>query len=181
MRMIHNLWVTSIRLASRADEPAIQHVIRTVYEEYGWPWDPDDYHQDLYDIQKFYFDHGGYFWVAEYDDRIVGTTALEVFPSFPMGETTVLVDGVTRGASCDCSIERLYVLPEARGLKIGSALWRQVVQQARELGRQRLEIWSDKRLHEAHRLYEKYGAVRVGERLCHDPDQSPEWGMILDL
>jgi hypothetical protein len=44
-----------------------------------------------------------------------------------------------------------------------------------------MEIWSDKKLLDGHRLYEKVGAVLVGERLCHDPDQSPEWGLVLDL
>jgi len=172
---------TTIRLATRADEPSIQHVIRTVYDEYGWPWYPGDYHKDLYDIQAAYFDHGGKFWVAEVDGKVVGTTALEVFDRFPGTEGQTIVDGTIRGAGCDCSVERLYLLAECRGTGIGSALWKQTIAGARELGRTRMEIWSDKRLVEAHGMYEKYGAVRIGDRLCHDPEQSPEWGMVLDL
>ncbi|MBS1702615.1 MAG: GNAT family N-acetyltransferase [Armatimonadetes bacterium] len=171
----------TIRLATRADEPGIQHVIRTVYEEYGWPWDPEDYHKDLYDIQTYYFDHGGHFWVAELDGKVVGTAALEVFSAFPNGDATVMVDGFVRGAGCDCSIERLYVLAETRGKGVGSGLWRTVIDAAKARGCRRMEIWSDKRLEEAHRLYEKTGAQRIGDRLCHDPDQSPEWGMVLNL
>ncbi len=173
--------MTSIRLASRADEPAIQHVIRTVYEEYNWPWYPGDYHKDLYNIDEAYFSHGGKFWVAELDGKVVGTTALEVFDAFPGEEGMVMVNGALRGAGCDCSVERLYVLAEARGHRIGSGLWRQTIQGAKEAGCKRMEIWSDKRLIEAHGLYERYGAVRIGDRLCHDPEQSPEWGMVLDL
>ncbi len=171
----------TIRLASRADEPAIQHVIRTVYEEYGWPWYPGDYHKDLYDIDAAYYGHGGAFWVAEIDGQVVGTTGLERFEAFPEGDNLVMVNGALRGAGCDCSIERLYLLKEARGQGIGIALLQQTIDGAKERGCKRMEIWSDKRLGEAHRLYEKFGARMVGERLCHDPEQSPEWGMVLDL
>jgi hypothetical protein len=44
-----------------------------------------------------------------------------------------------------------------------------------------LEIWSDKLFKEAHQLYEKLGAQCIGDRICPDPDQSPEWGYLLPL
>jgi hypothetical protein len=44
-----------------------------------------------------------------------------------------------------------------------------------------MELWSDKRFEDAHRLYQKLGARVVGERICHDPDQSPEWGLAIDF
>jgi len=25
------------------------------------------------------------------------------------------------------------------------------------------------------------GAITIGERICHDPDQSPEWGLVIKL
>ena len=195
----------NIRLATREDESAIQHVIRTVYEEYNWPWDPKDYHRDLYDIDEAYFAKGGYFWVAELDGEVVGTTALEVFKMTPFyghkmegivwtdedGKThfpgmerkdpLVWVDHVIRCPECDCSLERLYLLPQGRGKGYGAAMFQHTVEHAKEIGCQRMEIWSDKKLTMAHKLYEKFGARRIGERLCHDPDQSPEWGMIIDL
>ena len=178
----HNVTMSfTIRLATRADEPAIQNVIRTVYDELGWAWHSESYHRDLYDIDAAYFSHGGYFWVAEVDGKVVGTTALEVFDRFPGEEGQTTVNGVIRGAGCDCSIERLYVLASARGLGVGGALWRQTADKARELGCKRIEIWTDKRLEDAHKMYDRYGAKRVGERLCHDPEQSPEWGMVYDL
>ena len=171
----------NIRLATRADEPMIQHVIRTVFVEYGWPWYPTDYHRDIYDIDAGYFDKGGSFWVGELDGNVVGTTGLEVFPAFP-GETGMVeVSGTRRGAGCDCSLERLYLLEEARGRGIGKQLFNFTVERARSSGRKQMEIWSDKKLTKAHVLYERAGATRIGERLCHDPEQSPEWGMVLTL
>ncbi len=174
----------NIRLATRADEPDIQHVIRTVYEEYGWPWCPEDYHRDLYDIDAGYFNKGGFFWVGELDGAVVGTTALEVFSKFPQASESdpiTIVDGAKRGAGCDCSIERLYLLKEARGKGIGKQMLNFTIEFAKSLGRNRMEIWSDKKLTDAHKLYERLGAIHIGDRLCHDPDQSPEWGMIVNL
>ncbi len=170
-----------IRLATRSDEPAIQHVIRTVYEEYGWPWFPDGYHLDLYNTDEGYFKKGGSFWVGVLDGEIIATTALEVFPAFPGDTGLVMVDGALRGAGCDCSLERLYMLKIGRGKGLGSQLFRNTADHARTLGCRRMEIWSDKKLLDGHKLYERVGAVHVGERLCHDPDQSPEWGLIFEL
>lgn len=44
-----------------------------------------------------------------------------------------------------------------------------------------MEIWSDKRFVEAHRLYQRLGAFVVADRICSDPDNSPEWGLLLPL
>ena len=64
----------------------------------------------------------------------------------------------------------MYVLPAARGTGLGSALLTAVVDEARRRGHVRLEIWSDKLLVDAHRLYERHGARIVAERVNDDPD-----------
>jgi len=56
-----------------------------------------------------------------------------------------------------------------------------VLTTAREKGLKQLEIWSDKRFEAAHRLYGKYGAELVSDRICHDPDHSPEWGLSIRM
>ena len=99
------------------------------------------------------------FFVAERDGRIVGTA----------------------GLTSHGSLERLYVLAEARGSGAGSALLAAVAAEARRRGHVQLEIWSDKRFTDAHRLYERHGARVVGERVHDDPDASHEWGLVLDL
>lgn len=170
-----------IRLATRADEPAIQHVIKTCYDLLGWGWFPEGYHADLFNIEEFYFDKGNLFFVAEVDGDIVGTVAVDFMPALPEGEGTAVFEGIIRVAKADCSLERLYVLPDFRGKGIGKALWQVTIDAAKARGCQLMEIWSDKILEDAHLLYEKRGAIRVGERLCHDPSQSPEWGIAFAL
>ncbi|MDQ3065832.1 MAG: GNAT family N-acetyltransferase, partial [Actinomycetota bacterium] len=87
----------------------------------------------------------------------------------------------TAGFSTRGSLERLYVLRAARGTGVGSALLAAVVEAARQAGQSQLEIWSDKRFEDAHRLYQRLGARVVGERVHDDPDSSHEWGLVLDL
>ncbi len=173
----------SIRLATQADAPEVVRVVKAVYDEYGFTWDAEEYHADLYDLQGHYIDRGNPFWVAEGSNgRLLGTAALELFAVLP-GEPGDLVDheGRIRIGGADCSMERLYVDPDARRLGIGRTLACESVAEARRLGRSNMELWSDKRFEKAHALYLSMGARIVGDRICHDPDQSPEWGLFLTL
>jgi len=145
---------------------------------------------DLYDLDGHYLSKGHGFWVAELDNEhaklekgaIVGTCGLELFPRLPGRPGIVAeIEGQVRVCGSECSLERLYVLPEGRDLGLGSALLRTAIKQALEEGRTWMEIWSDKKLTLAHQLYERFGAILVGERICDDPDKSPEWGMALEL
>jgi len=165
-----------IREARRGDEAAVIQVIKAVYDEFGFPWDPDDYHADLYDLEAHYWSHGDAFYLAEIDGIPVGTVAWEAFEP---GTTTA--SGLARAPGCDCSIERMYVIDSARKLGVGSAMFQHVVSELKHRGRKRMEIWSDKEFDAAHRLYQRFGARIIGERLCDDANQSPEWGLVLDL
>ena len=144
-----------IRRAVATDSRAAAAVVRAVYDEYGFTWDESGYHADLADVEGSY----AAFFVAEADGEIVGTAGLTVHGS----------------------LERLYVLPTTRGKGVGSELLAAVVDEARRRGHARLEIWSDKLLVDAHRLYERHGARVVAERVNDDPDASREWGLVIDL
>lgn len=155
--------LATVRHARREDFPAAAAVVRAVYEEFGFAWEPDGYHADLADIEAA-FDA---FWVAELDGRVVGCAGI--------ASRALELPG------SDCSLERLYVLREARGHGTGFALLEAALAGARERGRARMEIWSDKLLEDAHRLYVRFGARVVSERIGSDPDESAEWGLLLDL
>jgi len=168
----------TIRKADNSDVEGVVDVIHTVFDEYSFTWEEGGYHKDLYDIEANYEQ----FFVAVIDHRVVGTVALELFDQIP-GEIGTLGehDGFVRVQGSDCSLERLYVHPDARRHGVGRALIDHVVHTARLEERKAMELWSDKRFGDAHRLYGRSGARVVGDRICHDPDQSPEWGLIIEL
>lgn len=170
-----------VREAGNSDVADIVRVIRAVYDEFGFPWEEEGYHADLYDIEASYNAHGDKFYVAEWDGQVVGTGALELFERLEGTDGVTKRDGYIRVAGADCSIERLYVHADGRRRGVGRAVMQRVIAGARDAGRKRMEIWSDKRFNDAHRLYEKLGARIVGERLCDDPELSPEFGLALDL
>ncbi len=149
-------------------------VVRAVFEEYGFIWEAEGYHRDLFTVPESYLETGGGFWVmlasvpgSEPDEtgaeRVVGTAGF-----LDRG------DGLAEG-------ERLYLLRERRGRGEGERLLRHLIEAARQRGFRRFIGWSDKRFHEAHALYAKLGMRRTGERILDDPDESPEWGYELDL
>lgn len=173
--------MTQIRLATPQDQLQIITLIQTVYQEFNFGWDPEGYHKDLYNIPE-HFQSPNAFWVAVENNQVVGCIGLEVFPALP-GEPNKLTtqSGQIRIATADCELVRLYVNANQRGKKIGLQLCQTCIAHARSQNCQAMEIWSDKVLHRAHRLYQSLGAKVIGERLCPPPDEDPEWGMILSL
>jgi len=171
-----------IRAAGNEDRLGVIEVIRTVFDEYRFTWEEEGYHADLYDLDSHYASLGHTFFVAEVSGRVVGTIALERFNKIEGGAGDLtLLNGFVRAVGCDCALERLYVHPEARKVGVGHALVQKVVAIAKSEGRTAMELWSDKRFVDAHRLYGRFGAKVVGDRICHDPDQSPEWGLVIPL
>lgn len=171
-----------IRLAHQSDSEAAVAVVKAVYDEYGFTWDEGDYHADLYDLAGHYLDLGHPFFIAEHEGRVVGTVATTLFSRLPGAPGEIVEsEGKRRVAGADCSMERLYVHPDARKLGLGRKLAHQSIQAALVQGKTTMELWSDKRFTQAHALYRSLGAYIVGDRICDDPDVSPEWGLLLPL
>ncbi len=89
----------------------------------------------------------GLFWVIEAHGRIVGTVALQ-----PSAEAGVV------------ELQRLYVARDMRRNGLGGFLCHLVEREARQRGAHAIELWSDVKLLDAHRRYERVGYVR-GEAL----------------
>jgi len=171
-----------VRRATNLDVDGVVRVIHAVFDEYGFTWEEDGYHADLYDLEASYDAIGDRFYVAELDGAILGTAALEIFPPNPGAAGAIVqVETYRRVSGTDCSVERLYVHPDGRRRGVGQALLAHVIGEARALGFGNMEIWSDKRFTDAHRLYQRFGAVVAGDRILDDPDESPEWGLYIPL
>jgi predicted GNAT family N-acyltransferase/RimJ/RimL family protein N-acetyltransferase len=73
-------------------------------------------------------------------------------------------------------LKTLYVAATARRRGLAAALVGLVERAARERAARRVELWTDTRFHDAHRLYERLGYARLpGERPLHDVSQTIEY------
>ncbi len=172
-----------IRECRAEDSAGVVAVVKAVYDEYGFTWDAEAYHADLYQLAEHYKPPQRTMWVAEDSaGAILGCGGLGVFDQVP-GETGVPIQhqGKIRIGGTDCDLLRLYVHPIARQQGVGSGLMTRILSEALLRGRTHMEIWSDKKFADAHRLYMRFGAQVMGDRICDDPDLSPEWGLVLDV
>ncbi|GGC88268.1 bifunctional helix-turn-helix transcriptional regulator/GNAT family N-acetyltransferase [Chelatococcus reniformis] len=120
-------------------------------QEYGWNNDYEalaarilcDFHQS--------FDpaHEGA-WIAELDDRVVGSVFLV------RGDTSMVG-----------KLRLLYVEPDMRGAGVGKVLVATCIERARQAGYQRLELWTNSVLTSARRLYERAGFALIDEAPHH--------------
>ena len=145
----------TIRLARPDELDAVSDMIRAAYSEY-LPHLPEDRHvrylERTADVRSRLAESELY--VAELDDRIVGTVTL--FPN----QAGASVQGWPEGWA---GIRVLGVSPEARGRGIGRRLVEASIQRARELGAIALGLHTTEMMAIARAMYERMGFVRVPE------------------
>jgi GNAT superfamily N-acetyltransferase len=108
---------------------------------------------------------GGAWWVVERQRDIVAT----------VGVGEIREDGLVE-------LKRLYVGPSARRQGLAAALVGVVEAHAIARGALAVELWSDTRFLDAHRLYERLGYLATGEtRELHDPSDTTERRFRRDL
>jgi GNAT superfamily N-acetyltransferase len=147
-----------IEPARPTDVPAIVELIGRVFAEYGFRWEPAMEVPDLFDLDRRYGGATGAFWVGRAGGRVVGSV------------------GVERLADGQAELHRLYVEATLRRRGLGRALVETVLGWCRARGIPHLVLWSDTRFEQAHRLYERMGFVRTGEReLPGDLNQTREY------
>lgn len=109
--------------------------------------------------------HAARLWVAERDGRVLASVALR-----PMAEP----GGV--------ALKSLYVARAARRAGLGARLVALVEEEARRRAAAYVELWTDTRFEDAHRLYERLGYTRGPvTRELHDLSRSVEYYYRKDL
>ena len=128
------------------DRTAAADVVKTVLEEYGLGWEAScgcgaGADQDAVQVEAFYLERGGEFWVIEKAGSVVGTGG---YHPIERGENAV-------------EIRKMYLLPSARGYGLGRYLLSQLEQAAAGRGFDQAWVETASVLEEAVRLYERNG------------------------
>jgi putative acetyltransferase len=127
-----------IRNWDQKDRIPAAAVISFVLSEYGLSWEADGADRDVLQVEKFYLDTGGEFWVIEHENQIVGTGA---YYPIQRGEKAV-------------EIRKMYLLPHVRGLGLGKYLLQQLELSIVKHGFKQIWIETASVLKEAVILYE---------------------------
>lgn len=153
----------TIRAGRDSDEAGLIALIGGCFDEYeNCVLAVDEEMPELRRIASWHAERGGRVWVAEdTDGTIVGSVA-----ALPIDR-----DG-TRGVE----LKKLYVARRARRRGLGARLCGLVEAFAAERGATFVELWSDTRFLDAHRLYERMGYAPDGRtRELHDLSGSVEY------
>ena len=126
------------------DRAAAADVVKTVLAEYGLGWEVGDCgcsDRDAVEVEKYYWQSGGEFWVVERAGEIVGTGG---YLPIERGEKAV-------------EIRKMYLLPAARGQGLGRHLLSELEQAAAAKGFGEVWVETATALVEAVKLYERNG------------------------
>ncbi len=132
-----------IRQWKPSDRHCASEIIHSVLAEYGLGWEPDGADKDVLEVESFYLNKGGEFWVIEYQGEIVGTGA---YYPIERGENAV-------------EIRKMYLLPKARGFGLGKFLLQQLEAEISCRGFKQIWIETASVLSEAVKLYESNGYI----------------------
>ena len=151
--------------ATRADVPDVLALLARIWREYNFVWAPEIEFPDLFDFDAYYAAPRGAFWVVRDEaGRVVGCVG---------------VDRVENGTA---EIHRVYLDAHLRGRGLGRVLVETSLTWARQHGFARMVLWSDTRFTQSHRLYDRMGFARLGERTVpNDPNDSREFRFERDV
>jgi len=149
-----------IRDARDDDAAGLIELIGTTFAEYpGCVLDVDGEMPQLRAIATWSANEGGRFWTAHRGGVLIGCGGLAPAHEGPGVE-----------------LKHLYVAKSARKMGIGSAFVGMIEDEAQRRGARFIELWSDTRFLDAHRLYEHLGYTRLPDtRELNDLSNSVEF------
>ncbi|MBC6422538.1 MAG: GNAT family N-acetyltransferase [Hormoscilla sp. SP5CHS1] len=123
------------------DRASVIAVISSVLAEYGLQWEPEGADMDAIEVEKYYRQVGGEFWIVEYFHQLVGTAA---YHPTSRGENAV-------------EIRKMYLLPAVRRQGLGTFLLKELESEIASRNFQQIWVETATVLKEAVKLYESNG------------------------
>lgn len=157
----------TLREIQIGDNPFIAKVIREVLTEYGGNRPGTAYFDyDTDHMFEAYSSKGQVYFVAEYKARIVGGSGVKRL----------------KGAGTEfCELQKLYLIPEVRGLGIGKRLTQKCLDFAAANGYQKCYLETFPNMLAAISLYEKLGFKRLGSPIGDTGHGGCDIWMLKDL
>ncbi|HEY9220137.1 MAG TPA: GNAT family N-acetyltransferase [Lutibacter sp.] len=139
--MTHNNF--KIREIQLKDNPKIAKVIRKILIEFGVPKVGTAYADKILDtLYEAYDTEKAIYYVIEKEGEIFGGAGIKQLDNF---EGNV------------CELQKMYFLPEARGIGLGSKMMETCLQKAKEFGFEQCYLETLPYMEDARKLYRKAG------------------------
>lgn len=156
-----------IREIQKADNAEVANVIRTVLIELNVPKVGTAYADPQLDfMSEAYSESKSMYFVVEKDNRIIGGAG---------------ISPLANGSPDVCELQKMYFLPETRGLGLGAKMMATCLEKAKEFGFKQCYLETMPYMEAAQKLYIKSGfEYRDTPMGCTGHSSCPVW-MIIDL
>jgi putative acetyltransferase len=156
-----------IREIQKKDNPAIAAIVRDVLMEMGAPKVgtayADPYLDSLFEV---YTVPKSIYFVIEKDGKIIG------------GAGVMQLDNSDENI---CELQKMYLLPEGRGLGLGKFLIDNCIEKAKEFGFESCYIETMTYMEDAQKLYKKVGFYNLDKQLGNTGHSSCQVWMLKKL
>ena len=156
-----------IRLIEKRDNEQVAKVIRSVLEELNVPKVGTAYADPQLDFMfETYQELKSAYFVIEKEGQILGCAGIAP---------------LANGSPEVCELQKMYFLPETRGLGLGTKMMETCLEAARDLGFEKCYLETMPYMEAAQKLYKKSGFEYLTEPMgCTGHSSCPVW-MILSL
>lgn len=158
----------TIRLIAKADNPFIAQLIRGVFEELDAPREGSAYADPSLDymFQHYQSQTRAQYFVAEVQGKVVAGCGFGPLPNEP---------------EYVCELQKMYMLPECRGLGIGQKLVEACLEHARQMNYTQCYLETLPNMIAAQKLYQKMGFRYLDQPMGNTGHNNcPVW-MLLDM
>ena len=156
-----------IRQIRKEDNPFIAKVIRSTLKELNCAMEGTVYTDELTDHLFEYYQHPRrIYFVVELDGKIIGGSGIGPIENLDANY---------------CELQKMYLLPSARGLGIGQQLMKLCIDFAKEVGYELVYLETFESMTDAQKLYKKSGFNYIDHALGNTGHYSCNVKMTLDL
>lgn len=151
-----------IRAIKKEDNQAVASLIRSVFDEMEIPKVGTAYADPYLDLMyEEYKKPKSRYFVVEKDGRVVGCAGIAPLEN---GDPKI------------CELQKMYFLPETRGLGIGAQMMEKCLNEARDFGFEKCYIETMPVMHAAQKLYQRSGFEYLDAPLgCTGHNSCPVW------